>query len=170
MQIERILLGEAQLNTQLNQSVQQGRRGDFAMMLSMLSQDALDFSQFHLPQSTTEEKDKSEQALKRLLQIGPQKPLAPETFDLLLAEEDAFIVQSFGMTAMRLKECLMPEPFAVRNDKKHIPFEVKDNCELAVRRKIQQQTAKVNKVQMNAAAFYDDLASKAHESILSSVA
>lgn len=170
MQIEQGLIRETQLDSALNHSVHQGRRSDFAMMLSMLSQDALDFGQFHLPTSEVEANDKSEAALKKELQIGPQKPLAPETFDMLVSEENAFIVQHFGMTAMQLKECLMPEPLAVRDDKKHIPLNVLDNCELAVRRKIQKTAVYKNAIPMDAAGFYDQLATGEHEAMLNAVA
>jgi hypothetical protein len=170
MQIEHGLIRESQLDIALNTSVHQGRRGDFAMMLSMLSQDALDFSQFHLPSSPTEEKNKTEDALKRELQIGPQKPLAPSEFDMSIGQENAFVVQHFGMAALYLKECLAPEPLAIRNDKKHIPLAVVDNCELAVRRKLKPALQISNDKMMDAASFYDQLASGEAQSLLNAVA
>jgi len=49
MQIDDLLITESQLNSRLNNSVHENRRGEFALLLAMLSHDALDFSQFHLP-------------------------------------------------------------------------------------------------------------------------
>lgn len=170
MQIDQGLIRESQLDVTLNECVHQGRRGDFAMLLSMLSQDALDFAQFHLPTSPTIEKNKSEDALKRGLQIGPQKPLAPAEFDMLIGQENAFVVQHFGLTALHLKECLAPEPFAIRNDKKHIPLEIVDNCELAVRRKLRPSMPVSNEKLIDAAGFYDQLASGKAQSLLNAVA
>lgn len=48
MQIDCLLITESQFSSRLNQSVQQQRRGEFGLLLTMLSHDALDFSQFHL--------------------------------------------------------------------------------------------------------------------------
>jgi hypothetical protein len=170
MQIEQGLIRESQLDVALNTCVHQGRRGDFGMMLAMLSQDALDFAQFHLPTSVAEEKNRTEEVLKRELQIGPQKPLAPSEFDMLIGQENAFVVQHFGMTALHLKECLVPEPLAVRDDKKHIPLEVIDNCELAVRRKLKPTPHISNNKMIDAAGFYDQLASGRAQSLLNAVA
>lgn len=170
MQIEQGLIRESQLDVALNKCVHQGRRGDFAMMLSMLSQDVLDFAEFHLPKSSAEEKNNTEAALKRELQIGPQKPLAPSEFDMLIGQENAFVVQHFGMAAVHLKECLDPEPLAVRDDKKHIPLVVVDNCELSVRRKIKPIPHVSNERSIDAASFYDQLASGEHKSVLNAVA
>jgi hypothetical protein len=170
MQIEQGLIRESQLDNALNNCVHQGRRGDFGMMLAMLSQDALDFAQFHLPTSSTDEKNQTEDALKRELQIGPQKRLAPEEFDMLIGQENAFVVQHFGMTALHLKECLAPEPLAIRDDKKHIPLVIVDNCELSVRRKLKPTPYVSNDKAIDAAGFYDQIASGQAQSMLNAVA
>ncbi|MFC3032362.1 VC2046/SO_2500 family protein [Pseudoalteromonas fenneropenaei] len=166
MQIDGILLRESQLDSKLNESVHFGDRGEFGLLLAMLSQDALDFAQFHLPQSVQQAPERSEEQLRKELQIGPQRALAPETFDMLVAEEDAFVVQNFGMAAFRLKDCLQPEPLTIRNDKKHIPLHIVDNCEPAVRRKLQGIKQLANELPIDAAAFYDQLASGKPQSML----
>ncbi|WP_125561662.1 MULTISPECIES: VC2046/SO_2500 family protein [Pseudoalteromonas] len=169
MQIDGILCKEAQLGSALNHSVHEARRGDFGLLLSLLSQDALDFSQFDLPHSSSQEADKSEEALKKALQLGPQKPLAPEQFDMLIGQSNGFMAQGGDLTSLRLKECLQPEPFAVRNDKKHIPLHIVDNLEPAVRQKLENTRNPqmlVDKHDIDAAGFYDQIAGGEMQSML----
>ncbi|WP_046005979.1 VC2046/SO_2500 family protein [Pseudoalteromonas rubra] len=169
MQIDGILCKEAQLGSALNHSVHEARRGDFALLLSLLSQDALDFSEFDLPHTSPEEPDKSEAALKKALQLGPQKPLAPEQFNMLIGQNNGFLVNDGDLASLRLKECLQPEPYAVRNDKKHIPLHIVDNLEPAVRQKLEQTRNPqmlVDNKDIDAAGFYDQLAGGEMQSML----
>lgn len=169
MQIDGILCKEAQLGSALNHSVHEARRGDFGLLLSLLSQDALDFSQFDLPHTSLQEADKSEEALKKALQLGPQKPLAPEQFDMLIGQNNGFLAQGGDLTSLRLKECLQPEPFAVRNDKKHIPLHIVDNLEPAVREKLENTKNPqmlVDNPDIDAAGFYDQIAGGEMQSML----
>ncbi|KZN36254.1 VC2046/SO_2500 family protein [Pseudoalteromonas luteoviolacea] len=162
MQIDDLLLKEAQLGVALNISVHASRRGDFGLLLSALSQDALDFSQFDLPRSAIDEKDSSEDALKKELQIGPQKPLAPSEYDFLIGQYNRYFVKDGGLEDIKLNECLDPEPLHIRDDRTHVPLSVVENLEPAVRAKLAKQkqpevTGKDNDI--DAAAFYDQLAS-----------
>ncbi|MCO7188350.1 MULTISPECIES: VC2046/SO_2500 family protein [unclassified Pseudoalteromonas] len=169
MQIDGILCKEAQLGSALNHSVHEARRGDFALLLSLLSQDALDFSQFDLPHTSPEQPDKSEAALKLALQLGPQKPLAPEHFNMLIGQDNGFLVQEGDLASLRLKECLQPEPYAVRNDKKHIPLHIVDNLEPAVRQRLEKTRNPhmiVDNKDIDAAGFYDQIAGGEMQSML----
>ena len=47
-----LLINEWQLGTQLNVAVTDGTRDKFNLLLSLLSDDARDFSQFELPKAT----------------------------------------------------------------------------------------------------------------------
>ncbi|WP_440053396.1 VC2046/SO_2500 family protein [Pseudoalteromonas sp. T1lg65] len=161
MQVDGVLIDEAQLGTALNVSVHETRSADFAMLLSMLSHDALDFSQFHLPKSEQPEKDHSESQLKREFEIGPQKPLAPKEYNMLIGQNNGKLFAASSLVSLRLQECLNPEPFAVRDDKKHIHLEVVENLEPAVKRRLAKAQGKLDLVadkQMDAAAFYDQIA------------
>lgn len=162
MQLERILNKEHQFGDTLAKSVAQDRRADFALCLAMLSPNALDFSEFHLPESELTEQDKSEDALKKELQIGPQQQTAPNTYDMTLGENNSLLLHEQGLTELRLRNCLSPEPFHIRDDKKHIELAVIDNCEPTVQAKIFAQRAgalAIDKPKMDAAGFYDQLAS-----------
>ncbi|MBQ4814124.1 queD like 2 [Pseudoalteromonas luteoviolacea] len=162
MQIEQLLLKEAQLGIALNLSVHESRRGDFALLLSALSQDALDFSQFDFPRSAVDEQDKSEDALKKELQIGPKKPLAPAEYDFLIGQYNRYFVKDGGLEDIKLNECLDPEPLHIRDNKLHVPLSVVENLEPAVRAKLikqQNPEIKLQEREMDAAGFYDQLAS-----------
>ncbi|NOU50907.1 queD like 2 [Pseudoalteromonas sp. JBTF-M23] len=169
MQLDAVLTREDQLGSALSVSVAEHRRADFAMLLAMLSQDALDFSQFHLPEAQDSEADLSEQALKKELQIGPQRALAPEQFDMLIGQDNAKILAQSTLASLKLQDYLNPEPLVIRDDKTHIPLVVVDNCDIAVRKRleaIKEGHAKDEKPAMNAAGFYDQIATGQMQSAL----
>ncbi|AOT09088.1 VC2046/SO_2500 family protein [Pseudoalteromonas luteoviolacea] len=162
MQIEQLLLKEAQLGNALSMSVHESRRGDFALLLSALSQDVLDFSQFDLPRSAVDEVDKSEESLRKALQVGPKQPLAPEKFDFSIGQYNRYFVKDGGLEDIKLNECLDPEPFHIRDDKLHIPLHIVENLEPAVRAKLYRQKhpeVDVKDKEIDAVAFYDQLSS-----------
>ena len=161
MQIDGLLLTESQLDNRLNKSVHEHRSGEFALLLAMLSHDALDFSQFHLPKTELSNPEVSESALRTELGAGPTQPLAPEQFDMLIGQENAFRLLQGGLSDIRLRHCLNPEPLNVRDDKQHVPLEVIDNCEPAVRKRFYEKNKPVERPQIDAAAFYDSLTNEA---------
>ncbi|WP_338367531.1 VC2046/SO_2500 family protein [uncultured Pseudoalteromonas sp.] len=171
MQIDGLLITESQLKTRLNKSVHENRRGEFSLLLAMLSHDALDFSQFHLPKSESHSAYVDEEQLRERFGAGPKQLLAPESFDMSIGQEHASVIvqqgEQAGMQAIKLKHCLNPEPLAIRDDKSHIPLPVIDNCELSVRRRLNEKYTSLANPQMDAAAFYDDLTNEAiHKPLL----
>ena len=159
MQIDGLLITESQLDNRLAKSVSESRRGEFALLLAMLSHDALDFSQFHLPKTPfgADAKEYDESQLRAELGAGPKQPLAPDEFDMLIGEHNAKRLQQAGMSDIRLRSCLSPEPLAVRDDKNHIPLHIIDNCEPVVRKRHLDKETQLDNPQMDAAAFYDSL-------------
>lgn len=171
MQIDGLLITESQLKTRLNKSVHENRRGEFSLLLAMLSHDVLDFSQFHLPKSETHSAYVDEEQLRERFGAGPKQLLAPEKFDMTIGQEHASVIvqqgEQAGMKAIKLSHCLNPEPLAIRDDKLHIPLTVIDNCELSVRRRLNDTHTALASPQMDAAAFYDDLTNEAiHKPLL----
>lgn len=161
MQVGDLLIAENQLSTRLNESVHEKRRGEFALLLAMLSHDALDFSQFHLPKADVENLTVDEHTLRKQLNIGPQQLLAPDEFDMLIGQSNSSLLadggEYSGMSDIKLRHCLNPEPLAIRNDKTHIPLNVIDNCEIAVRRRIKNTQIELSNIPMDVGAFYDGL-------------
>ncbi|HCV01280.1 MULTISPECIES: VC2046/SO_2500 family protein [Pseudoalteromonas] len=157
MQVDGLLLNESQLDNRLNKSVHEHRSGEFALLLAMLSHDALDFSQFHLPKTEISNPHVSEEVLRAQLGAGPKQSLAPEQFDMLIGQDNALRLLQGGLSDIRLRHCLAPEPLHVRDDKNHIPLEVIDNCEPAVRKRYLDKNQPTERAQIDAAAFYDSL-------------
>lgn len=162
MQVGDLLIAESQLKTRLNECVHEKHRNEFALLLAMLSHDALDFSQFHLPKADLLDLELDEEALRKQFGAGPIQLLAPENFDMLIGQHNALLITHpngvvAGMRDIKLMHYLKPEPLSIRDDKKHIPLNVIDNCELAVRRRIANTETPLSNPSMDAAAFYDDL-------------
>ena len=161
MQIGDLLITESQLNTRLNKSVHEKRRGEFALLLAMLSLDAIDFSQFHLPKTEIEDSTVGEDTLRKQIGAGPKQLLAPDKFDILIGQFNASLLmqagERAGMSDIKLNHCLNPEPLFIRDDVSHIPLQVRDNCELAVRRRINNTQTQLSNPQLDAAAFYESL-------------
>ncbi|MEO2279154.1 VC2046/SO_2500 family protein [Pseudoalteromonas pernae] len=157
MQIESILSNELQLGTQLNKCVQEQRRGDFAWLLASISHDALDFAQFHLPVCDNTAAQVDEQQLRMQLGAARARPCAPEHFNIVLTQNQCEYISTGLRDSLRLQDCLAPTPLAIRNDLKHIPLPIIDNCEPRVQAKYQDQSMSLNEPQMDSAAFYDQL-------------
>ncbi|CAM3085203.1 VC2046/SO_2500 family protein [Pseudoalteromonas distincta] len=161
MQIDDLLITESQLNSRLNNSVHENRRGEFSLLLAMLSHDALDFSQFHLPKTEIDNLVIEEEVLRKQFGAGPKQLLASDEYNMLIGQFNAALIsqegERNGMTSIKLIQCLNPEPFAIRNDDKHIPLHIIDNCELAVRRRIKSEQTQLANPPIDAAAFYDSL-------------
>lgn len=157
MQIESILSNELQLGTQLNKSVLEERRGDFAWLLAALSADALDFAQFHLPTSDIDKPQADAEQLRRQLGAAQPRPCAPKDFNIALTQNQCEYVAHNLIASLRLRDCADPTPLAVRDDKNHIPFEIIDNCEPRVQAKYRDQSVSLNDPKMDSAAFYDQL-------------
>ena len=135
MQIEQIITHAAPLGEQLSHSVKEQRHSDFALLLSLLSNDATEFSQFQLIKS---EKSPTADPLLSYAKVaaGPKKPLASEPFNGLLGEHNRTLLENQGLIAIQFNECLKPEPFTCKNDKNYIPPLVVDNCPPAVQKKL----------------------------------
>jgi len=157
MQLENILTHEMQLGNQLSLCVAQNRRNDFSILLAMLSKDALDFSQFHLPQSESDTIEYKDSDLRLSLGAGVEQRLAPEEFNILIGENNAEIVQNDSLNQFKLMNCLSPEPLAIRNDLHHIESLILENCELSVRKRVQPKEIQLSQNQMNAVDFYNQL-------------
>ena len=167
MQIDDLLITEHQLGTRLNKSVHDQHRGEFSLLLAMLSHDALDFSQFHLPKTEIQQPNVDEDTLRAELQVGPTQLLAPKEFNMLIgqfnSERLASAGEHAGMMDIKLRHCLAPEPLSVRDDKFHIPLTIRDNCELAVRKRMDSDEVYVDNPSMNVSGFYDDLINPAQQ-------
>ncbi|ATC94383.1 VC2046/SO_2500 family protein [Pseudoalteromonas tunicata] len=160
MQIDGILTNEIQLGNKLGVCISENRRSDFALLLSMLSADPLDFAQFHLPYEEKKpaygtQADNEDLRLK--LGAGPLQALAVKPIDFLIGAENAAMVQEQGLAQLKLQTYLNPEPLAIRDDKDYISSDIISNCNLNVQKRYFSQTEPLSHLSMNAAQFYNDL-------------
>lgn len=133
----QLLTHELQLGEQLNHCVHSDRRADFALMLAMLADDAREYSQFHLPKKAQDGREQPD--YRALFQLPAEQPLALESLDQIEQYYHADAVAEQRLADIKLKQALAPEPLAFRDDKTHIPHQVKTNTSLFCQQKQQQQ-------------------------------
>jgi len=125
-----LLVEELQLGEQLNHCVHSNRRSDFGLMLSMLTDDVLAYSQFKLPKTTHLPLEKTDELLRKEFQLPPKQRLAIESLDEINSLPQAQLVADNLFTDIHLNEALSPSPLAFRDDKKHIDSMVLSNTTL----------------------------------------
>ena len=103
---DQLLIDELQLGQSLNQAVHDGRRGDFGLLLSMLSPDVEDqpWVADALP-SATEATD-----WRRRFELPRARPLQADALSAERAVAITASVQHGDLTTARLLDCLGPEP------------------------------------------------------------
>lgn len=106
MQVAELLVNELQLGQQLNHAVSEGQRGEFGLLLAMLSKDVQDQAQFHL--EDTSEVLFEQPKLREQFQLPPEQPLVAdemgESYSLALGQ----VAQQQGLTAARLMHASQP--------------------------------------------------------------
>ncbi|MCL1142503.1 VC2046/SO_2500 family protein [Shewanella gaetbuli] len=109
MQIESILVNELQLGSRLNNAVENQRRGEFGLLLAMLSADSTDMAQFQLDKALTLDE-------KLYKQFELPKPI---TLVADLSENNSPInngecFNQHGFDGFRLQQALTPEALITR--------------------------------------------------------
>ena len=120
-----LLINEWQLGSQLNVAVANGTRDKFNLLLSLLSDDARDFSQFDSPKATVD--SLSEQELRESLSLAEAQPLVNSGLSLQQAKSINLAVQQRDLSAIRLQSLLHNEALLSRNNKTNFDPEVVDN-------------------------------------------
>lgn len=129
MQIAVGLVNESQVGDSLARAVEEGRRGDFGLILAMLSQDARDFAEFCIAID-----DSDAQKLDRRFELPPRQALVsrPNEVDCI---DNSGIFRTFGKTSFRLNQALLPEPLVIRGELATDMLIALNNCEPHVRRR-----------------------------------
>lgn len=138
----KILVEELQLGVQLSESVHTKRRSDFSLMLSMLTDDVLAFSQFKLPQSESPQKIETEDILRKHFELPEKQALALSNTDDIPLFSQAELIQNDQLLTYHLSAVLQPKPLAFRDDKKHIETEVLSNTTLYCQHKYEKKNPK----------------------------
>jgi hypothetical protein len=139
MQIESTLVNELQIGNRLNVAIEHNRRGEFGLLLAMLSVDAVDMAQFQLDNDI-----ESTQKLRRQFAVPPAQLLVddisvhPDTID------NAIVFQQQGARQFQLQQALTPEALVIRGSQPDAMVEVLSNCDYLTKNKAinayQQQT------------------------------
>ncbi|WP_417762628.1 VC2046/SO_2500 family protein [Shewanella sp.] len=125
MQTTPVIVNELQLAPKLHQAVDQNHRGDFGLLLALLSQDACDWPQFHLQDGGS-----TEQQLHKQFELPPTEPLlANLATDAVVTDNSATFAEQ-GATAFRLQQCLRPEALVIRGEHSMEMSEVIENLDL----------------------------------------
>ncbi len=138
-QIEnRLLINEWQLGSQLNVAVTNGTRNKFNLLLSLLSDDARDFSQFDLPKAT--QASLSEVELRESLSLAEPQPLVNKGFSLQQAATLSIAVHKKDLSDLRLQSLLNNEAILSRATKSDFDAEVVDNLSFLAQKRLKQAT------------------------------
>lgn len=135
-----VISHELQLGQQLNRAVSEQDRDSFRLLLSSLSSDVEDHSQFHLPeQDATQSEYTEEQRLRLKFQLGPSEQLhASEPLDQQSLDE-ARVLQADGLTQLKLFHSLRPRP-VLGEVPQAIPSSIQSQLPVWKRRKLEQTT------------------------------
>lgn len=134
MRTNQLLINEANLGTRLNHAVTADRRGEFALLLAMLSTDASDMAQFHVESPTNDLNTR----LRKTFELATEQPLVTN-----LAEEEVIDnspqFHAAGLTNFHLQQYLTPEALVVRGNDSLDMSQVLANCDLVTRSRYRGQ-------------------------------
>jgi hypothetical protein len=154
-----LLINEWQLGTQLNVAVTDGTRDKFNLLLSLLSDDARDFSQFELPKAT--QASLTEVELRESLSLREPQPLVNHGLTLSQAKNINESIQVKDLCSVRLQSMINNEAILSRADKSDFDTDVVDNLSFLSQTRLkhgeQDEMATVNGIDHALMAKYQDL-------------
>lgn len=126
-----ILINESQLGTRLNHAIDHDRRGEFALLLALLSSDARDMAQFHLDNDVID----PELVLRAKFELPEKQALINDlTVQPSPRNNSAAFIQG-GARAFQLMQALSPEALVIRGDSPALMQKVLANCDVLTRQK-----------------------------------
>lgn len=133
-QLESTLINESQLGSRLNQAVGSNRRGEFGLLLSMLSEDARDMAQFQTATHLSND-------LRGKFELPAPQTLVGQLGNENRVTDNSQVYQENGATAFRLANMLKEEALVIRHNESLAMQEVLANCALSVRQRYNQVSA-----------------------------
>lgn len=158
MQSVEILVNEIQLGDQLSKAVAERRGGDFGLLLAMMSQNVIDNAEFCLPRDSVGAPEVDEAMLRQ--QLGLAQPSGysideNSAVDAILLGVD---LHTEGLSEVKLKGYLRPEPLALQDDAMHIPEHIIGNCEPTTMTRHTRQEVRISEpLEHNEAGLYEIL-------------
>ncbi|MCG9730916.1 hypothetical protein L1D44_13925 [Shewanella sp. Isolate13] len=132
-QVESTLINESQLGSRLNHAVGANRRGEFGLLLSMLSEDARDMAQFQTEAHLSHD-------LRSKFELPTPQALVGQLDGDIMVTDNSQVHQQSGATAFRLANVLNEEALVIRRKESLEMQEVLANCALSVRQRYNQVT------------------------------
>ncbi|MBL1377519.1 VC2046/SO_2500 family protein [Zobellella iuensis] len=115
-----LLVNDSQLGDSLNQAVHQGRRGDFGLLLALLSDDARDLPRLDEPKDAQGEPD-----WRRHFELPAASPFYAEAQDNIRAPQLSALAGALQQDSLRLLLAMRAEPLRVSDAL--LPAEVSGN-------------------------------------------
>lgn len=140
-----LLINEWQLGSQLSVALANGTRDKFNLLLSLLSDDARDFSQFDIPKAI--QGSLTEVELRQSLALSAPQPLVNEGISLAQAKQINQAVHQRDLCAVRLQSMLNNEAILSRASKINFDADVVDNLSFLSQTRLKNAEAKVEDVQ-----------------------
>ncbi|NOI80388.1 hypothetical protein F0237_06900 [Vibrio tubiashii] len=118
------IISELQFGTGINHAVHEGRRADFALILSMFSDDVRD----NTPLEKVDEIDTSEQALRKKFELQAPQQLRSDQDSYQVSATQASLFHSSGLPSTKLSHYLKPDALTyLPEDTHNLPEEVYHN-------------------------------------------
>lgn len=131
-----LLINEWQLGSQLNVAVASSNRDKFNLLLSQLSDDARDFSQFDIPKAT--QASLKEVELRESLGIATTQPLVNKGISLPQAKKISSAIHAGSLCDVRLQSMLNNEALLSRNTKADFDTEIVENLSFLSQTRLKQ--------------------------------
>lgn len=133
------IINELQFGTGINHAVHEGRRADFALILSMFSDDVRD----NTPVEKVEELDSTEQALRKKFELQAPQSLRSDQSSYEISAQQANLFHCSGLPSTKLSHYLKPDALAyLPEDTHNLPEEVYHNLSGHQRRKLEEKSPK----------------------------
>jgi hypothetical protein len=133
------LVNELQCGPTLNQAVEQGRRADFALLLSMFSADCRET----IPVTGDLEASIDEEGLKRRFAVADKQKLTGDLEDYPRSASLADGFHQGGLASAKLRHYLLPEPLSYQPVHTFgLPEEVYQNLSGHTRRQLETPTVR----------------------------
>lgn len=130
-----VLINESQLGTRLNHAIEYERRGEFALLLALLSTDARDMAQFH---TDSVDSDVNER-LRAKFDLPQAERLLSDLSSEISPIDNSSNFRKGGMSAFYLAQAMQPEAIVIRGNQPTSMQKVLTNCDLITRQKFNDE-------------------------------
>jgi hypothetical protein len=128
MQIEYPLVNELQCGNRLNQAIEHDRRGEFGLILAMLSADARDLAQFQLDIDLTQA-----QKFEKYFELPQAQAVLADLSQALPVIDNSGFFYEGGIRSFQLAQALTPEALVIRGRNSDAMALTLSNCDFTTR-------------------------------------